>query len=373
MLEDKYIVFDVETPNKANDRICSLGITEIENENIIKTQNFIINPECSFDSLNILIHGINECDVINSETFPYVWEKIRSLFFDRIVIAHNACFDLSVLRKTLIAYGLDEQAVYYIDTIKAAQVAYPNLPNYKLNTICEYLGIALNHHDSGSDCRATAELFLNICHRGVQIGNYVNTYHLNGCPCKGKNTSPKSRLSSESHALFELQEILENITEDSKIDLTELNQLHQWIESHSLLKGNYPYNTVYCQIEAIFDDGIVEEDELRELSNVCKRLIDPVSNNCDCKDALIEVSGKNIVLSGEFSFGTKSEVEKILVSRGAIIQKSVTQKTNIVLIGNMGNDAWFAGNYGTKVKKAMELQAKGLQIMIIKENDYFID
>ena len=86
----------------------------------------------------------------------------------------------------------------------------------------------------------------------------------------------------------------------------------------------------------------------------------------------LEVNGKNIVLSGEFSLGSKSQVESILVSRGATIQKSVTTKTHIVLVGNQGNNAWVAGNYGTKVKKAMELQAKGLQIAIIKESDYFI-
>ena len=50
----------------------------------------------------------------------------------------------------------------------------------------------------------------------------------------------------------------------------------------------------------------------------------------------------------------------------------MTTKTHIVLVGNQGNNAWVAGNYGTKVKKAMELQAKGLQIAIIKESDYFI-
>lgn len=36
-MEEKYIVFDVETPNAANDRICSIGITEIINGKIIKT------------------------------------------------------------------------------------------------------------------------------------------------------------------------------------------------------------------------------------------------------------------------------------------------------------------------------------------------
>ena len=371
-MEDKYIVFDVETPNAANDRICSIGITEIVNGNITQTRNIFVNPECGFDLMNIRIHGINERDVIHSETFPRIWAELRPLFFDRVVIAHNACFDLSVLRKTLSAYGLEDQVVYYLDTVKAARDIYPDFPNYKLNTLCDYLGIPLNHHDSGSDCRATAELFLDMCRRGLHVNEYVHTYALNGCACKSETGVHKSRLSAESHALLELQYILSGITDDGRIDLDEMTQLSNWIGKHTELAGNYPYDSVYRQIELILEDGIVEENELKELLSVCNRLIDPVSNGCACNQTAIEVNGKNIVLSGEFSLGSKSQVESILVSRGATIQKSVTTKTHIVLVGNQGNNAWVAGNYGTKVKKAMELQAKGLQIAIIKESDYFI-
>lgn len=54
-MEEKYTVFDVETPNGANDRICSIGISEIENGMIIESQNIFVNPECEFDSFNIHI------------------------------------------------------------------------------------------------------------------------------------------------------------------------------------------------------------------------------------------------------------------------------------------------------------------------------
>jgi hypothetical protein len=32
---------------------------------------------------------------------------------------------------------------------------------------------------------------------------------------------------------------------------------------------------------------------------------------------------------------------------------------------------WCAGNYGTKVKKALELQANGSSIQIIREEDFY--
>lgn len=370
-MEEKYIVFDVETPNTANDRICSVGISEIENGKIIQVHNYYVNPECGFDLRNIKIHGINERDVIHAETFPQIWSKIRSLFFDRVVIAHNAQFDLSVLKKTLASYGIIEQNVYYLDTINAAHEIYPNLPNFKLDTICDYLGICLEHHNSGSDCKATAEVFLDMCYKGLQIYDYVQPYSLNGCGCEKKIFSHKSRLSAESYALLDLQSILEEIIDDGRIDLEEMACLQNWIEKHTELAGNYPYDAVYHQIKLILEDGIIEEKELGELLKVCHSLINPIESRCACSQFPIDIKGKNIVLSGTFSSGSKSEVEARLVLQGAIIQKAVTSKTHIVLVGNEGNNTWVAGNYGTKVKKAMEMQAKGLKIEIIKENDFF--
>ncbi len=370
-MSEKFTVFDVETPNAANDRICSIGLSVIENGEIIESRNIFVNPECAFDQLNIRIHGITEAAVKNASIFPQIWCEIRPIFYDRVVIAHNACFDLSVLRKTLTAYGIEDQPLHYIDTVKAARDIYPFLPDHKLNTLCDYLEIPLNHHDSGSDSRATAELFLDMCRRGMDVNCFARRYTLCGCEDKRESIHSQSRLSSESYALLELLNVLSAITADGKINFQEMERLRGWIKDHPELAGNYPYDTVYRQIEVILEDGIVEELELNELHKVCKQLIDPVGNGCPCAQTSVDVKGKNVVLSGEFSIGSKAKVESILTERGAAIQKSVTSKTNIVLVGNEGNNAWVAGNYGTKVKKAMELQAKGVNVVILKESEYF--
>ena len=62
-------------------------------------------------------------------------------------------------------------------------------------------------------------------------------------------------------------------------------------------------------------------------------------------------------------------VEGLLTNMGGIPVKSVTKKTDYVIVGSQGSDAWSAGNYGSKIKKALELQEKGIAIQIIKESD----
>jgi DNA polymerase-3 subunit epsilon len=70
---DTIVVFDVETPNFNNDRICAIGISVIENGEIVKSRYSLVNPECEFDYRNIQIHGITPSDVNDAPTFPEVW------------------------------------------------------------------------------------------------------------------------------------------------------------------------------------------------------------------------------------------------------------------------------------------------------------
>ena len=116
---------------------------------------------------------------------------------------------------------------------------------------------------------------------------------------------------------------------------------------------------------------MLDTQEIDELSRICNRLLDPVNSDLSYSPDLSDIVGKNIVLTGDFIKGSKSDVESILVSHGAVIQKNVTKKTNIVLVGNQPNPAWIAGNYGTKIRKAMEYIDKGVHIEIIKECDFW--
>lgn len=173
-----YTVFDVETPNAANDRMCSIGITTVDGGRITSSRNILVDPQCRFDPFNISIHGIYPEDVAGAETFPAVWAQLRPLFYNRVVVAHNACFDLGVLRKCLAFYGMTAEPVWYLDTVRAARRVYPDLPNHKLNTLCDFLAIPLHHHDSGSDCRATAQLLLDMLQEGMNAERFLRPYRM---------------------------------------------------------------------------------------------------------------------------------------------------------------------------------------------------
>ena len=96
------------------------------------------------------------------------------------------------------------------------------------------------------------------------------------------------------------------------------------------------------------------------------RITDPVGQTeCGCFDIRVKV----FCLTGEFKAGGRSQVEAYFVAQGGIAGKSVTKKTDYLIVGELGSDMWSSGNYGSKVKKAMELQEKGSTIVIVKEGE----
>ncbi len=174
----KYIVFDVETPNYANDRMSAIGITVIENGVITDEFYSLVNPETHFDPFNIKLTGINAEKVKNAPAFPEVWAQISPIMSDGILTAHNAVFDMGVLKKCLDGYGIEwKPYARYLCTVQMGRRLLPGM-NHRLNTLCEYYGIELDHHQALSDSRACAEILLNYIDEGADVRQFIRTYSL---------------------------------------------------------------------------------------------------------------------------------------------------------------------------------------------------
>lgn len=101
-----YIVFDVETPNRANDRMSAIGITAIKDSKIVANYFSLVDPETHFDYFNTQLTDIDAEKVKNAPNFAELWKKIEPIMSKGILVAHNAVFDMSVLRSCLRSYGI---------------------------------------------------------------------------------------------------------------------------------------------------------------------------------------------------------------------------------------------------------------------------
>ena len=173
-MADRYIVFDVETPNSRNDRISSIGISVVENGKIIEEFYSLVNPEEEFNYFNIKLTGITPGMVEDAPTFAELWEKIGSIMESGILIAHNAPFDMGVLSKCLLHYGIETKEEFtYACTCRMAKKCMPFLPSHRLNNVSEHLGITLSHHDASSDSRAAAEILIHCMENGIDVSDFI--------------------------------------------------------------------------------------------------------------------------------------------------------------------------------------------------------
>ena len=120
--------------------------------------------------------GISEETVKDSPTFPQVWQEIEPYLSSGMIAAHNAVFDLSVLKKCLRDYEIQwKPYVRYVCTVQTGRRLLPGI-SHKLNDMCDYYGIALEHHKASSDSRACAEILLHYFAAGADIRQHIRTY-----------------------------------------------------------------------------------------------------------------------------------------------------------------------------------------------------
>lgn len=176
-MNNRFIAFDVETPNYANDRISAIGISVVEDGSIVDELYSLVNPETKFDRFNISLTGITPEMVRDQPVFSELWEMIEPVMSSGILIAHNAPFDMGVLSKCLSFYGIEWRSyASYACTCSMGRKCYPDFPNHKLNTMCDCLGIELDHHNAGSDSSACANLLLNYIEAGLNIDSFIRRY-----------------------------------------------------------------------------------------------------------------------------------------------------------------------------------------------------
>ncbi len=155
-----FITLDFETATSERHSPCEIGLTFVENNKIVETKSWLIKPYSYpyFDSYNMMIHGITPRIVANEPEFSEIWKIIKPLIEKKILIAHNAGFDFSVLRRTLEKYDLLFPELKYACSYIFSKKIWEGLPAYDLETLCKINNIKFKHHRAACDSEACAKL-----------------------------------------------------------------------------------------------------------------------------------------------------------------------------------------------------------------------
>jgi DNA polymerase-3 subunit epsilon len=173
---DSFVAIDFETATWGS--ACAIGLAHFEDGAKIDQRYSLINPQIaarSWDYGAIRVHGIRPSDVLGAPTFAEIWPELEHYAACYPLIAHNANFDMGVLRSELARANLPSPTIRYGCSMQLARSAWPKRrikdledatvaelraapENHKLSTLSEFLNIELDHHNALSDAVACGEI-----------------------------------------------------------------------------------------------------------------------------------------------------------------------------------------------------------------------
>jgi DNA polymerase-3 subunit epsilon len=160
-IQMNFVAIDFETANEKRGSACSVGIVVVEGSEIVDKQHFFIKPlDMRFEKINVGIHGITPDAVSKSPVFGDLWSRLLPFFEHRVLVAHNASFDMSVLRYCMHDAAIVPPEIQYICSCNVSRAAWPELSSHRLPTLANYHGLDLEHHDALSDALVAAEVML---------------------------------------------------------------------------------------------------------------------------------------------------------------------------------------------------------------------
>ena len=167
---------DVETANADPASICQIGIVRICDGKIKEQLSFLVNPEQTFNPVNVRIHGIDEVKIGDSPNLPLVADRLRFLLEGEKLVSHTE-FDRIALDGAMDRYGLRPIQAIWLDSSVIARRAWPerySRRSWSLAVVAGDLGITFRHHDAGEDARAAGEIVLRASlHTGLDLDGWL--------------------------------------------------------------------------------------------------------------------------------------------------------------------------------------------------------
>ncbi|MEJ1921691.1 exonuclease domain-containing protein [Microbacterium sp. KHB019] len=163
-----FTAIDFETANSSSASACSVGLVRVRDGQVVATAGWLIRPPAGHDDFqewNVKIHGIRPQDVEDAATWPEQFDRLCGFAGADVLVAHNAGFDLKVLRTASEVTALDCPPYRSLCSLQVARKVY-DLDSYRLPKAAAAAGFAdFSHHDALADARACAEIVIDSARR----------------------------------------------------------------------------------------------------------------------------------------------------------------------------------------------------------------
>ncbi|WP_369200984.1 DEDDh family exonuclease [Streptomyces sp. PU-14G] len=157
---DGYAVVDVETTGLArDDRIVSAAVYRLDARGEIEDHWYTpVNPQR--DPGPTWIHGFTAEALADAPLFADIAEEFAARLADRVLVAHNAIFDWSMISREYARARREAPVRQRLCTIALSKELSLPLPNHKLESLAAHYGVIQQRaHHALDDARVLAEVF----------------------------------------------------------------------------------------------------------------------------------------------------------------------------------------------------------------------
>ncbi|WP_372347467.1 DEDDh family exonuclease [Streptomyces sp. KL116D] len=155
-----YAVVDVETTGLSrDDRIISAAVYRLDAQGEVQDHWYtLVNPER--DPGPVWIHGLTTDVLEGAPLFPEIAEEFAARLDGRVLVAHNAVFDWSMIAREYARAQRTAPVRQRLCTIALSKELGLPLPNHKLESLAAHFGVVQERaHHALDDARVLAEAF----------------------------------------------------------------------------------------------------------------------------------------------------------------------------------------------------------------------
>lgn len=357
-----YVCLDIETRGMGvTCEIIEIAAVKVRGGEISQTFEELVKPRRRITNDITTLTGISNADVENARKIGAVLKDFLDFVGNDILIGHNIkTFDFKIISEWARRLFNVEICNQIIDTLDLSREI--SLKHHTLEQMCDYFEIKNETaHRALSDVMATKRLFEKLA-AGERNPRYAQWLFRPAY----RPPIRAAKLSDKTRKLLELQNLLFDVTEHGGITEADIFFVKQWLDENSEFEKDFPCAVLKTKINAALNAS-PQDSAFDELYDVFKYAAEPLKE-IGC---FLLWQGMNVCITGDFELGEEHEVEERLEKYGFTLNKSVTKKLDILLVGNLGNDLWTFGTYGEKVKKALEYRQNGAAINIVTEREFF--
>jgi len=159
-----FTAIDFETANSSSASACSVGLVKVRDGRVVDKVGWLIQPPAGHDAFlewNTKIHGIRAEDVVGASTWAQQLPDLVAFADGDHLVAHNAGFDLGVIKTSTTVSGLVVPDFQYVCSLQVSRATY-HLDSYRLPVVAMAAGFEdFSHHDALADAEACAAIMIH--------------------------------------------------------------------------------------------------------------------------------------------------------------------------------------------------------------------